>query len=100
MTSSGMLRRVALGRTGVSKESIETIIRLIRIGEVGTTLPVTINGRTLRRSTVVFHSIVVSRRWCLGILSGRADYLREWGHWVTKELIFTSSEELSGYVYL
>jgi hypothetical protein len=41
MPSSGMLRRVALVRTDVSKETIASIVRVTRIGDLGTTLPVT-----------------------------------------------------------
>jgi hypothetical protein len=41
MTSSGMLRRVALVRTDVSEEFSGSIIRVTRIGELGTTLAVT-----------------------------------------------------------
>jgi hypothetical protein len=44
-----MLRRVALGRTDVSEELSASIIRVTRIGELGTTLAVTSNRRTLRR---------------------------------------------------
>jgi hypothetical protein len=39
--SSGMLRRVALVKTDVSEELIASIIRVIRIGVLGTTLAVT-----------------------------------------------------------
>jgi hypothetical protein len=49
--SSRMLRRVALVRTNVSEELRASIIRLIRIGELRTTLAVTSNRRTLRRNT-------------------------------------------------
>jgi hypothetical protein len=42
MVSSGMLRRVALVRRGVSKELSASISRITRIGEVGTTLTVNI----------------------------------------------------------
>jgi hypothetical protein len=49
--SSGMLRRVALVRTDVSEELSAFIIRVTRIGELGTTLTVTSNRRTLRRNT-------------------------------------------------
>jgi hypothetical protein len=45
--SSGMLRRVALVRTDVSEELSASFIRLTRIGELGTTLAVTSNRRTL-----------------------------------------------------
>jgi hypothetical protein len=41
MASSGMLRRVALVRTDVSEELSASIIRVTRIGELGTTLAVT-----------------------------------------------------------
>jgi hypothetical protein len=50
MASSGMLRRVAFVRTDVSEE-LYVSIRVTRIGELGTTLAVTSNRRTLRRNT-------------------------------------------------
>jgi thioester reductase-like protein len=43
MPSYGMLRRVALVRTEVSEERIASIIRVTRIGELGTTLAITSN---------------------------------------------------------
>jgi hypothetical protein len=46
-----MLRRVALVRTHVSEEIGASLIRVIRIGELSTTLAVTSNRRTLRRNT-------------------------------------------------
>jgi hypothetical protein len=45
-----MLRRVTLVRTDISEELSASIIRVIRIGELGTTLAVTSNRRTLRRN--------------------------------------------------
>jgi hypothetical protein len=48
MASSGILGRVALVRTDVSEELSATFIRVTRIGELGTTLAVTSNRRTLR----------------------------------------------------
>jgi hypothetical protein len=47
MPSSGMLRRVALVRIDVSEEFGASIIRVTRIGEIGTTLAVTSNRRAL-----------------------------------------------------
>jgi hypothetical protein len=44
-----MLRRVALVRTDVSEELSSSIIRMTRIGELGT-LAVTSNRRTLQKS--------------------------------------------------
>jgi hypothetical protein len=51
MTSSGMLRRVALVRTGVPEERRTSIIRVTTVGELGT-LVVTNNRGTLRRNAV------------------------------------------------
>jgi hypothetical protein len=51
MASSGMLRRVALVKTDVSEELSTSIISVTRIDELGTTLAVTSNRRTLRRAT-------------------------------------------------
>jgi hypothetical protein len=47
MSSSGMLRRVALVRTDVSEELSASIIRVTTIGELGKTLAVTSNRRML-----------------------------------------------------
>jgi hypothetical protein len=46
MVSYGILRRVALVRTDVSEELRASVIRVIRIGELGITLAVTSNRRT------------------------------------------------------
>jgi hypothetical protein len=47
MPSSGILHRVALVRTDVSEEHSAPIIRVTRFGELGTTLTVTSNRRTV-----------------------------------------------------
>jgi hypothetical protein len=53
-SSSGMLRRVSLVRTDVSEEIISaSIIRVRRIGELGTTLALTSNRHTQLRYTQV-----------------------------------------------
>jgi hypothetical protein len=44
-----MLRRMALARTEVSEELTASFIKMTIIGELGTTLAVTSNRRTLRR---------------------------------------------------
>jgi hypothetical protein len=49
MASSGMLGRVALVRTDVLEELSAFFIGVTRIGELGATLALTSNRRTLRR---------------------------------------------------
>jgi hypothetical protein len=56
MVSSGMLHRVAHVRTNVSEEHRASIIRVTIIDELGTTLALTSNRRTLRRNTLEFAS--------------------------------------------
>jgi hypothetical protein len=53
-----MLRRVALVRTDVSEELSASIIRVTRIGELGTTLAVTSNRRTLLTSVATWSSSI------------------------------------------
>jgi hypothetical protein len=51
MPSSWMLHSVVLVRTDFSEELSAFIIRVTRIGELGTTLDITSKRRTLRRNT-------------------------------------------------
>jgi hypothetical protein len=53
MASSGMLRRVTLVRTDVLEELSVSFTGVTRIGELGTTLALTINRRKLRRNASV-----------------------------------------------
>jgi hypothetical protein len=53
MPPSGMSPHVAFIRTDVSEEPSAAIIRVTRIDELGTTLAVTSNRRTLQRYTVL-----------------------------------------------
>jgi hypothetical protein len=68
MPSSGLLRHVALRRTDASEEPSASIIRVTRIGEIGTALAVASNRRTLRRTT----SISSQRAFVLIFFSQRA----------------------------
>jgi hypothetical protein len=60
MASSGKLSCVALVRTDVWEELSASVIWVTRIGELGTTLAVTSNRRTLRRNTIsdVFEDVM------------------------------------------
>jgi hypothetical protein len=49
-----MLHRVALARTDVSEELSAFIIRVTRIGQLGTTLALSSSRRTLQRNTKYF----------------------------------------------
>jgi hypothetical protein len=49
MVSYAMLRRAALVRTDVSEELSASFVRVTRLVELGTTLAVTCNRRTLRK---------------------------------------------------
>jgi hypothetical protein len=50
MPSSGKLRRVAVTETEVSEKRIASIIRVTRIGELGTSLEIPRNRSILRRN--------------------------------------------------
>jgi hypothetical protein len=55
MPSSGMIRRVALVGTDVSEERRAFIIRVKRIGKLGTPLAVTSNRCTLQRNIMSWY---------------------------------------------
>jgi hypothetical protein len=74
---------VVLVRTDVLEERISSIIRVKRIGELGTTLAVTSNRRTLRRNTVT-HSIFCSVRRLLG----GAIFLRNVGSYKSHYVVY------------
>jgi hypothetical protein len=62
MVPSGILRRVALVRTDVSEEFSVSIIRVTRIGELGTTLMFFVFLRSVRRlliTAIVVHSLPI-----------------------------------------
>jgi hypothetical protein len=52
MASSGMLRHVALVRIDVSEELSASVIRVTRIGELGTTLAITSNRHAAKKYKV------------------------------------------------
>jgi hypothetical protein len=55
-----MLRGMGLVRTGVSEELNAYIIGVTRIGELGTTLAITSNRRTLQRNTKTLFFIFIT----------------------------------------
>jgi hypothetical protein len=74
MPSSGMRRRVTLVRTEVSEERITSVIRVTRIGEVGTLT----NRGTLRGNTIVLialRTIAIVQRYGSSILADFSVYV-------------------------
>jgi hypothetical protein len=73
-----MLHHVALVRTNVLEEFSASFIRATRIGELGTTLAVTSNRRTLQRNTaaktsnLTFVSLVLAAIRLLYVQDGKA----------------------------
>jgi hypothetical protein len=86
MVSSGMLRRLTLVRTDVSEKLNASIIKVTRIGELGTTLAVSSNRRTLRVHFYFYAACVVCLLWLTLFLvhrflspDGGAKFLRNVG---------------------
>jgi hypothetical protein len=70
-----MLCRVGLVRTDVSEELSATFISVTRIGQLGTTLAVTRNRRTLRRNAKLFASVVPSSQILVTLMKeGESSY--------------------------
>jgi hypothetical protein len=69
MSSSGMLRRLALVRTDASEELSASIIKEARIGELGTTLALISNRRTLKSYILFIQHIKSSFRFLTVISS-------------------------------
>jgi hypothetical protein len=63
--SSGMLCRVAIVRTDVSGERVTFIIKVTKIGELGTTVVVTSNRSTLQRNTKYFYYVLCTMIYVL-----------------------------------
>jgi hypothetical protein len=80
MVSSGMLHRVALVRTDVSEELSASIIRVTRICEIGTTIAVTSNRRSVLHYISCLFSFMalceVEPAWYLRPLFGQLKQLR------------------------
>jgi hypothetical protein len=68
MASSVMLRLVTLVRTDVLGELSVSIIKLTRIGDLGTTLAVTSNRSTLMMEALIFSETLVLTRATLHII--------------------------------
>jgi hypothetical protein len=68
MPSSGTSRRVALVKTDVWEELIASIIRVTKIGELGTTLAVTGNRRLLLLVVGFVGLVATSNSYALSIL--------------------------------
>jgi hypothetical protein len=99
MVSCGMLRRVALERTDVSKELSASFIRVTRIGELGTTLALTSNRHTLhshRRDNLKPHQLAhkyleetTCGDWCV-VRCWKPITIVCWLHWVNDREYYTS----------
>jgi hypothetical protein len=73
MSYPRMLRHVALARTNVSEVYRASIIRVTRIGELGTILAVTSNRHTLRKKCKFLVILCFMENCLLGIMSYLSD---------------------------
>jgi hypothetical protein len=80
MSSSGMLRRVALVRTDVSEELSASFFRVTRVGELGTTLTASSNRRRRHSSLTVgvWRSVRIT---VFGTYQGASTVLPETSDW-------------------
>jgi hypothetical protein len=77
---------MVLVRTKFSEEISAFIIKETRIGELGTTLAATINGRTLRRNTnVILTSPILFALMIQAIRSSETSVLTGTTHWITSQ---------------
>jgi hypothetical protein len=83
-----MWRRVVLARTDVSEEYITSIIRVIRIGELGQTSVVISNRRLLRRNVTLMMEVIRSSELSVFIRATRGHVLRASFLLVPSSLIF------------
>jgi hypothetical protein len=90
-----MLRRVALVRTDVSEELSAFFIRVTRIGELGTTLAVASNRRTLQRFLRRFLQephVVTSQKMAFFIVTAlKTSNLTDWN--ITLDALSTTLKE-------
>jgi hypothetical protein len=81
MASSGMLRHVALLKTDVLEELNASIIRVTRIGELGTTVAVTSNRHMLLVTATVVPSSPMLVTLMMEDLSSSETWVRKRARW-------------------
>jgi hypothetical protein len=79
MLSSGLLRRVAHVRTDVTEERSASIIRVTRIGKLGTTLAVTSNRCTLWRNIMWYWTQILRHSAMLCLCTYHTHEMKPYG---------------------